>query len=62
MNKKLKTKFIINPIAGTGKQSNIENSILKNIDKNQFNYDIEYTSGSNHATEISKKLPKKIMI
>ena len=55
----MKTKFIINPIAGTGKQSNIENSILKNIDKNQFNYDIEYTSGPNHATEISKQAAKK---
>ena len=55
----MKTKFIVNPIAGTGKQNNIEKSILKNIDKNIFDFDIEYTVKSNHATEISKKAVKE---
>ena len=31
----MKTKFIINPIAGTGKQIGIENSILNIVDKNE---------------------------
>ena len=55
----MKTKFIVNPIAGTGKQNNIEKSILKYIDKNIFDFDIEYTVKSNHATEISKKAVKE---
>ena len=49
----MKTKFIINPKAGTGKQNEIENSILKIIDKKKFHYDLEYTNAPNHATEIS---------
>ena len=36
----MKTKFIINPIAGTGKQIGIENSILNIVDKTIFDYDI----------------------
>ena len=55
----MKTKFIINPIAGTGKQIDIENSILKNIDENIFDYDIEYTLKPNHATEISTNAVKE---
>ena len=55
----MKTKFIINPIAGTGKQVDIENNILKNIDKNIFDYDIEYTLKPNHATDISRNAIKK---
>ena len=55
----MKTKFIINPIAGTGKQIDIENDILKNIDKNIFDYDIEYTLKPNHATEISRNAIKE---
>ena len=55
----MKTKFIINPIAGTGKQVDIKNNILKNIDKNIFDYDIEYTLKPNHATEISRNAIKE---
>ena len=55
----MKTKFIINPIAGTRKQVDIENNILKNIDKNIFDYDIEYTLKPNHATEISRNAIKE---
>ena len=55
----MKTKFIINPIAGTGKQIDIENDILKNIDKNIFDYDIEFTLKPNHATEISRNAIKE---
>ena len=54
----MKTKFIINPIAGTGKQIGIENSILNIVDKTIFDYDIEYTKSPNHATEITKNAVK----
>jgi len=56
---KLKTKFIINPISGTGKQIEIERNISSLVDKNIFNYDIEYTKKANHATEISSNAVKE---
>ena len=50
----MKTKFIINPIAGTGKQIDITNQIKRLIDKNKFNFDLDFTQRPNHATELSK--------
>ena len=50
----MKTKFIINPIAGTGKQIDITNQIERLIDKNKFNFDLDFTQRPNHATELSK--------
>ena len=50
----MKTKFIINPIAGTGKQIDITNQINRLIDKNKFNFDLDFTQRPNHATELSK--------
>ena len=38
----MKIRFIINPIAGTGKQKGIEDTIAKHLD----NYDIVYTKRS----------------
>ena len=48
----MKIRFIINPIAGTGKQKGIEKIIKKNID---FSYDILYTKKSGDATLLTKK-------
>ena len=50
----LKTKFIINPIAGTGKQKDISRNIEKLIDKEKFYYDIIFTDSPNHATKITQ--------
>ena len=41
----MKTRFIINPISGTGKQKGFENYISKNFD----NYDLFFTKKSGHA-------------
>jgi len=51
----MKTKFIINPISGTGKQKHIENIIEQYLDKNRFEYDICFTEYSLHAKEIAKQ-------
>lgn len=51
----LKTLFIINPIAGIGKQKNIEIIIDQCIDKQKFLYDLKFTSYSGHATKLTKE-------
>ena len=48
----MKIRFIINLIAGTGKQKNIEKYIKKNI-KKQF--EIKYTKGKGDAKMLAKK-------
>ena len=45
----MKIRFIINPIAGTGKQKGIEDTIAKHLD----NYDIVYTQKGGDATRLS---------
>ena len=55
----MKTKFIINPIAGTGKQHDITNKIKKLLEKDRFNFDVDITERPNHATELSKKAIKE---
>ena len=55
----MKTKFIINPIAGTGKQLDITNKIKKLLEKDRFNFDIDITERPNHATELSEKAIKE---
>ena len=47
----MKIRFIINPIAGTGKQKGIEGTIAKHLD----NYDIVYTQKSRDATRLSSE-------
>ncbi len=48
----MKVRFIINPIAGTGKQKGIEESIEDNLN---YNYDIFYTKKAGDAKLLSKK-------
>ena len=47
----MKIRFIINPIAGTGKQKGIEDTIAKYLD----NYDIIYTQKGGDATRLSSE-------
>ncbi|MGY8931999.1 MAG: diacylglycerol/lipid kinase family protein [Flavobacteriales bacterium] len=51
----LKTLFIINPIAGVGKQKNIDIIIDQYLDKNKFIYDLKFTSYSGHATKLTEE-------
>jgi len=55
VNTQLKTLFIINPIAGTGKQNNIDILIDKYIEKTKFKYDIKFTQHSGHATKLTQE-------
>lgn len=56
---KNKLLFIINPISGVGRQKIVENAILKNLDLNKFEYQVEYTQYAGHATEIAKNAISK---
>ena len=47
----MRIRFIINPIAGTGKQKGIEDTIARYLD----NYDIVYTQKSGDATRLSSE-------
>ena len=47
----MKIRFIINPIAGTGKQEGIKDTIAKHLD----NYDIVYTQKGGDATRLSSE-------
>ena len=51
----MRIRFIINPIAGTGKQKNIENYISKHLS----DYEIVYTKKAGDASKISKDAVKK---
>jgi len=47
--------FIINPISGIGKQKNIEELIRDNTDASSFEYDVKFTKGPGHGTELAKE-------
>ena len=51
----MKTKFIINPISGEGKQKHIERLISENLDTNLFEYEVEFTKERGSAKQICKK-------
>ena len=55
----MKTKFIVNPIAGLGKQKNIKKILDRYLDKNRFNFDIIYTEKHLHAKELAKQAVKE---
>lgn len=50
---KKKVTFIVNPISGLGKQKGIEKTIKRNLNSKEFDYEILYTKGPNHATTLS---------
>lgn len=48
----LDTIIIINPISGSNKNKNFENLFNNFLDKEKFNWSLEYTKRSGHATEL----------
>lgn len=46
--------FVINPIAGRGKQYNIDRYIMAHIDRQKFNSELIYTKYPKHAAELGK--------
>lgn len=52
---KKKVLFIINPISGDIKKSNLSQLIPELIDQNQFEWKIAYTERAGHATHIAKE-------
>ena len=55
----MKTKFIVNPIAGRAKQRNIKKILDRYLDKNRFKFDIIYTEKHLHAKELAKQAVKE---
>mgnify|MGYP001183790947 FL=1 len=55
----MKTKIIINPISGTGKQRNIEELLYKYLDNRKFEFDISFTQKHLHAKMIAKQAVKE---
>lgn len=54
----MKTKIIVNPISGRGKQKNIEKLLEKHLNKIKFKYDVSFTQKHLHAKEIAKQAVK----
>ncbi len=54
--------FIINPVAGVHTKDKIPYSIDRSLDKNQFDYEIIYTNGRGHATELATGAINKYQI
>ena len=52
---KQKTLFVINPVAGTGRQKNIEAIIKDNLDHDLFDYSVRYTEHIHHGTELARE-------
>lgn len=50
---KTRIRFIINPISGVGKKGILPELIEKNIDKERFEYDIQYTEYRKHAKQLA---------
>lgn len=46
--------FIINPISGTQKKSNLPALIASDLDKNQYDYIIKYSEHAGHATHLAQ--------
>ena len=50
---KKKTLFIVNPLAGGKKKSNVVRNIQQNADPASLDYEIRFTERAGHATELS---------
>jgi YegS/Rv2252/BmrU family lipid kinase len=53
MSSRIKILFIVNPISGIGKQKRFEKVVNRNLNKEKFDYTIEYTQYAGHATELA---------
>lgn len=54
----MRTLIIINPISGTRKKAFIERAIYNQLPKHQFDFNIKYTAGPTHATELAANAAK----
>lgn len=52
---KKKVVFIVNPISGGHRGTNISASIMQKVDKSKFDFEIQLTKYKGHASEISKQ-------
>ena len=52
---KKKICFIVNPISGVGKQNIVEKLIKKNLNHNEFTYEICYSKYNKHAKKLSSQ-------
>jgi YegS/Rv2252/BmrU family lipid kinase len=57
MNKK-KILFIVNPKAGAGKKLDFQKIISQEINTDKYSFEIKFTQGPKHATELSKQAVK----
>lgn len=48
-------QFIVNPFSGTSDKSNLHSQIDKHLDLAQFDYQVIYTEGPQHATVLSQQ-------
>ncbi len=55
MSEKIKILFLINPISGVGKKKIIPKCIDKYLNKNKFDYQIEYTQYRHHAHQLASE-------
>jgi len=55
VNSKLRLQFIVNPFSGVGKKGRIAFQIEKHLDHNKFDFEIKYTEGPNHATQLAQE-------
>jgi YegS/Rv2252/BmrU family lipid kinase len=53
--KKKNILFIVNPISGIGKQKNIEELIREHVDTSIFDFQVKFTQGPGHGTELTKE-------
>ncbi len=47
--------FILNPHSGLGRHRRVESAVERYLDKEYFDYEIEYTQKAGHATELARK-------
>ena len=52
---KNKVLFIVNPVAGTGRQKKIESVVEENLDHDLFDHSIRYTEHIHHGTELARE-------
>ena len=56
---KRKIRFIINPVAGTRKKHRIPDRIERHLNQHLYEYDITYTQGRGHATELAAQAARE---
>lgn len=52
---KKKIRFIVNRFSGVSNKENIEDEIARHLDHDQFDYEVKFTEGPNHAIQLAKE-------